>query len=191
MRLPINNRLRQRAFAVELVIAILVIVIGGYVIYKLARLIRNIDKNSNTNTVQQGYATNYGGYIPITLPATIKGVPDYFAGQDSLDNHTFSFNYTVCPSGATAILVNNTNEYKVMVNLTSNLLVMDYLIHTDGSYTEIDTTNAVVDAVVLKSTNMVAWQSIATNHNIDPSQTYLFTDTNAVSACGYYLIQTQ
>lgn len=181
-------RLQERGFAVELVIAILVIFIGTIVIYKLARLLKTIDKNNDgsTNNATAYYQTNYGGFS-YSNPHIVRTSSQ--SGQSS--GWSFSFNYTVCPAGAVRVLANNTNEYKVMLNLTTNLLVMDFMFDSLGNETEVDTTNAPVNVVVLKSTNCWSWNPIYTNFNIDPSQMYQFTDTNCTSAAAFYRNEVQ
>jgi hypothetical protein len=182
------NHQRERGFAVELIIAIMVLIIGSIIIFKLARLIKNIDHNSNTNSTQTGYATNYGGYFESdpgygSVTNEAQGV-----SNPQLAGPSFSFNYQICPPGAVRVLFNSTNRYCELINLTTNVLILDFSL---PSGTEVDTTNPIFNAVIYKSTNGTLWNPIATNYNIDLSATYQFTDTNYVWPAAFYRVEPQ
>lgn len=180
-----------------MIIAILVIIVGGIIIYLLARLIHNkLGPSATTNSVQVGYATNYGWPQNVTVPVFV--VPLETASDAPVPATTFTFTYGLwCSNVMLSLPTNeppvNAGDVQTMVNTSNELAVAinmngyEQFIVCDGDGNLLLNSSNVCTLVVQKSIDLNQWTDVYTNENCVPGQAQTFMDT--IQSNAFYRIK--
>lgn len=194
---PVNSR-RLQAGAIQLIIAILIIIIGAIIIYKLARLIHKVIPPPGTNTVSVGYQVEYGQPSLVYHPAAQTFPPV------TMPTNGFTFSYgcwnsNICwatttnpvpqTNGQVAVIINTPSEFAVAINMNG---YEQFLAYDGNTGAELEnSSNGVCSMVIEKSTDLVNWSPIYTNDNCTPGAVQTYTDTNSVEPQAFYRAATQ
>ncbi|MDE1902151.1 MAG: hypothetical protein KGI37_11025 [Alphaproteobacteria bacterium] len=198
MKIRLGTRNRKSGY-IEIIIAILVLIVGLFIIYKLWRLTKQVlPPDSGTNKTATYY--NTGGVITgpyvvtttsftqaismpaITLtPSSSPLAPFTYQYRVSLLNSNFyieeKFGFGNLMDGHATDIINTSNEYEIIFTLNSVLYCYDFNL-TNG--TETWFTNQYVGnpytTIGQRSTDMVNWAPFYTNSQYMPGNVDTVTD---------------
>ena len=208
------KRLRDRNGGfVSIVVGILVLTVGGFVVYELYQLAKHVkpvqynDPTENTNDVTTYYT--YGGSKTAAVKASnvTYSQPMYLIQGIVPNAFTFQYKVMPCSNGLSATLVvgtnlmdgrdtelvNNEDEYKIKFEIGSQTHIEDYDAVTGDLISETITPIYTGDpcTVVVQRMNTYIWENIATNSPCTVGAICAFSDTNSPADHAVYRLEIQ